>query len=127
MAPKKKTKAPITKVRIKIKYPVKKKETPLPKKPVPLTAREKKIKSSEATIKRLKKEYGIKPKPKPKPKKKSLLSRAVTIHKKVKREIKRAILPKKPKKQKKTTWPSGITSQKAFEELMQIKKKRRKK
>lgn len=129
MTPKKKTRAPITKVRIKIKHPVKKKEIPPPKKIVPLTAREKKIAASEKRLKEIKARWDIvtpKPKPKPKPKKKSLLSQAVAIHKKVKRKIKRAILPKKPKKQKKTTWPSGITTQKAFEELMQIKRKKKK-
>lgn len=84
--------------------------------------RKQKIKASEETLKRLKKEYGIKSKPKLKPKKKSLFERAKTYLK-----AKPKPKPKpKPKKQKKITWPSGITTQKQFDELMQIKRKKKK-
>ena len=83
---------------------------------MPKKTRAQRIKASQEVIKRLKKEYGIKSKPKPKPKKKSLITR-----------VKAYLTPKpKPKKKKKTTWPSGITSQKAFDDLMQIKRKKKK-
>ena len=81
--------------------------------------RAERIKASEKRLKEIKARWNIvtpkpKAKPKPKPKKKSLITR-----------VKAYLKPKKRKK--KTTWPSGITTQKAFDELMQIKRKKKKK
>ena len=94
-----KKKVPITKVKKKIIQPV-----IVKKKEVPLTARAQKIKASQATIDRLKKEYGLKSKPKPKPKKKSILSKIkrrilpIITPKKAKPKVKRKVLPVNPKK-----------------------------
>ncbi len=103
---------PITKVRKKIVQPTTTKKT------VPTTARAKKIETSQQTIARLKKEYDVADVVM-KVKKKSLLDKAKALFKSIKAQP-------KPKKQKKTTWPSGITSQKQFDELMNIKKKKKK-
>ena len=88
--------------------------------------RAQKIAASEKRLKEIKARWDIKtpkPKPKPKPKTKSWLQKAKTI---LKPKPKPKPIPTRPKKQKKTTWPSGITSQKAFNELMQIKRKKKK-
>lgn len=94
--------------------------------------RAQKMAASEKSLKEIKARWDIKtskpkPKPKPKPKKKSWLQKAKAILRPKPYGTKPKPKPTRPKKQKKTTWPSGITSQKAFEELMQIKRKKKKK